>query len=123
MIVREWCGKLKPVKHKAHSRDHRRAELLEAGFEGDVLDRGSRGVVLLGGALGDPDYKHAHVAPVLAGGHARMDAALPMQRFQERLRVVFGSAALIPSYLARIMPLGSYTLLMGVWDLGLRRVL
>ena len=51
-----------------------------------------------------------------------MDAALSMSRFQERLCVVFGSVALVPSYLARIMPLGAYTLLMEAWDLGLRRV-
>ena len=52
-----------------------------------------------------------------------MDAALSMPRCQVRLRVVLGSAALIPSYLARIMPLGSYTVLTEARDLGLRRVL
>ena len=79
--------------------------------------------MLLGGTPGDADYKHAHAASVLTGGDARMDAALSMPRCQVRLRVVLGSAALIPSYLVRIMPLGSYTRLTEAWDLGLRRVL
>ena len=39
-----------------------------------------------------------------------MDTVLSMPRFQERLRVVLGSAAPVPSYLARIRPLDSYTL-------------
>ena len=44
LCVREWRSRLKPVRHKAYSRDHGRAELLEAGFEDGAPDRGSRGV-------------------------------------------------------------------------------
>ena len=45
LSVREWSCRLKSVKHQAYSRDHECAELLGAGFEGNVLGRGSRGVV------------------------------------------------------------------------------
>ena len=97
LCVREWRGRLKLVKHK----------LLGAGSEGDALDRGSWGVVVPGGALSDADYKHAHVPSILAGGHARMDAALSMPHFQERPYVVLGSVAVILSYPARSMPRSS----------------
>ena len=52
-----------------------------------------------------------------------MDTALSMPRFQERLRVVAGSAALTPSYIAHITPLGSYALPVEALNLSLRRVL
>ena len=50
---------------------------------------------MFGGALGGADYKHTHVASDLAEGHARMNAALSMPRFQEHLCVFPGSVALI----------------------------
>ena len=38
--VSELGGRLKLGTHTAHSRDHGRADLLEAGFESAALDRG-----------------------------------------------------------------------------------
>ena len=52
-----------------------------------------------------------------------MDTALSMPVYQERLRVICGSVALEPSYLARIVALGDFPELVRRWDCGIRRVL
>ena len=52
-----------------------------------------------------------------------MKIVLSMPVCQERLRVVLGSVALKPSYLARITSLGDYSDLVERWDNGLKEVL
>ena len=64
--VRTWCGRLNSNKSKAFSPNHSRDEFLDAGFEAVMFDSSSRGLVLLGGAIGTPDYCRAHVGTCLA---------------------------------------------------------